>query len=371
MKIAFVSDAVYPFNKGGKEMRIYQLTKALVAQGCQVDVYTMRWWAGGDTYEHEGVTYHAISRLYPLYHGERRSIKQGVLFGLATLRMVKYDFDVLEVDSMPFFPLYAAKFVSLVRRRPFFATWHEVWGREYWQEYLKGVKGTIAYQVERYSVLMPNHIVTVSEHTTERLRTMLRYHAPVSTIPNGIDYKMIQPIRANKHVSDVIYTGRLLAHKNVNLLIDAMVIICKQRPKTRCYIVGGGPEQAALQQQVERLGLTKNVTLTGYLETSEEVFAYMKASRVFVSPSTREGFGITVLEAYACGLSIVTVNHRDNAAQYVAPKDRSIVCEPNAADIARAIQLQLQQPTQTVSHKVAAHYDWDKLASKLKEVYTS
>lgn len=352
-------------------MRIYQLSKALVAQGCTVDIYTMRWWDDGDIYQYEGVTYHAISRLYPLYHGERRSIKQGVLFGLATLRMVRYDFDILEVDSMPFFPLYAAKVVSLIKRRPFFATWHEVWGREYWQEYLKGIKGSIAYLIERYSISMPNHIVAVSGHTTDRLRGMLHYKAPLSVIPNGIDHVMIQPIRANKHASDVVFTGRLLAHKNVNLLVDAIAIIRKEQPDIRCYIVGGGPEQANLQQRVDRLGLGANVVLTGFLETSEEVFAYMKASRVFVLPSTREGFGITVLEAYACGLSIVTVRHRDNAAQYVAPKECSIVCEPTATDIAAAIRQQLQQPPRKVPHEAAARYDWGKLASDLKEVYAS
>src|SRR5260221_451937 len=203
--IAFVRDAVMPFHKGGKETRITYLTRLLAAAGSDVHIYTMKWCPTAGDYAADGVTYHALSKLYPLYNGERRSLKQAILFGLACLKLVKYDYDILEVDHMPGFPLYAARLVGLVHRRPFFATWHEVWGKPYWQEYLGTVKGTIGYWLERWSVYMPDHIIAVSPLTEQRLRQVLGYHGPVTTITNGIDRQHIADVLPASETSDVIY----------------------------------------------------------------------------------------------------------------------------------------------------------------------
>ncbi len=367
-KIAFVSDAVYPFNKGGKETRIFHLTTQLAMLGYDVHIYTMQWWVGSNDYIYEGVTYHAISRFHQLYAGDRRSIKQGVLFGLACLKLVSYDFDILDVDHMPFIPLYSVKLVSILKRRPLFATWHEVWGKRYWQEYLGNFLGLIAYYIEKFSIFLPDHIIAVSSHTEQRLIDMLHYKGPLSVITNGIDYKNILPIPPAKQSSDVIYTGRLLAHKNVDLLIEAIALLRTRQPDIRCLIIGDGPERQRLEQLIQRKKLGKNVIMTGFLESPDNVFAYMKASKVFVLPSRREGFGITVLEAYACGLSIVTVSHPDNAAQYIAPKDASLVCDLTSKAIANSISTQLAKHTVAINRS-GDRYDWRTLALSLKAVY--
>jgi glycosyltransferase involved in cell wall biosynthesis len=371
LKLAVVSDSVPPFFKGGKETRIYHLTHELSRLGCDVHIYTMHWWKDDGDYEEDGITYHAISKLYPLYAGERRSIKEGLLFGLACLKLWKYDTDMYEVDHMPFFPLFSVKLISLLKRKPMFAIWHEVWGKKYWQEYLGGISGTIAYLIERASVHMPSHIVAVSDHTAGRLRSELHYKGPLSMVTNGINTDDIQPIKAAKRRSDVVYTGRLLAHKNVDLLIEAIAILKQTQPKISCLIIGEGPEKARLEKLIVDLNVSDNVSMLGYVESSADVFGLMKSSRVFVLPSVREGFGITVLEAYACGLSIVTVDHRDNAAQYVAPKDCSIVCSTTAADIASSISTLLQRQTASAAGHDASVYDWKVLGQRLKGIYSS
>ncbi len=50
------------------------------------------------------------------------------------------------------------------------------------------------------------------------------------------------------------------------------------------------------------------------MENYDDLIGYMKSSKVFVLPSTREGFGIVVIEANACGLPVVVVDHEMNAA---------------------------------------------------------
>ncbi|MEM2276636.1 MAG: glycosyltransferase [Thermoproteota archaeon] len=68
-----------------------------------------------------------------------------------------------------------------------------------------------------------------------------------------------------------------------------------------------------MERLVEKLGLEKNIVFKGFLEDHDEVISYMKASKVFVLPSSREGFGIAALEANACGIPVITVKHDRNA----------------------------------------------------------
>src|SRR5690242_17399471 len=81
-KIAIVSDAVYPFNKGGKEKRMYDVSTRLAARGHDVTIYCMKWWEGEDEIIRDGVRLSAISPHYPLYAGGRRSIKEAIFFSL-------------------------------------------------------------------------------------------------------------------------------------------------------------------------------------------------------------------------------------------------------------------------------------------------
>src|ERR1700733_13296072 len=102
-RFAFVSDAVWPWNTGGKERRLWEITRRLARDGHDVHIYTMKWWDGPRSVDADGGPLHAIMAKRPLYHGERRSMLEAVLFGLATLKLLVVPFDVVDVDHMPFF----------------------------------------------------------------------------------------------------------------------------------------------------------------------------------------------------------------------------------------------------------------------------
>lgn len=371
LTIALVSDSVLPFHNGGKEARIDHLSKALVALGHDVHIYTMKWWKEPrKTYTQDGITFHAISKLYPLYVNERRSFKEGILFGLAALRMIRYKYDVLEADHMPYFPLFSIKLVSLLKRKPFFATWHEAVGLKSWQSYIGKPAGTVAYIIEHLAVRMPNHLITVSERTHELVGSQLGFTGKKTLVQNGIDYPTIASAPIAKQKSDIVYAGRLVHHKHVDTLIRAVARLRETQPTIRATIIGTGPDFDRLQKLIVKLGLEKNITMTGRLEHASDVFSHMKASKVFVSPSTREGFGITILEAYACGLPVVTVNHHDNAAQYLVQPDTGIVCDLSPKALADSIHTLLAQKKQLKAAN-AEKFDWSHSVSELLKAYSS
>lgn len=371
LTIALVSDSVLPFHNGGKEARIDHLSKALVALGHDVHIYTMKWWDGpAKTYKQDGIIFHAISRLYPMYANERRSFKEGIMFGLAALKMIRYKYDVLEADHMPYFPLFSIKLVSLLKRKPFFATWHEAVGMKAWQSYIGKSAGTVAYIIEHLAVRMPNHLITVSERTHELVTSELGFTGKKTLVQNGIDYHTIAAAPAAKKKSDIVYAGRLVKHKHVDTLIRAVARLKESNPKIRATIIGTGPDFDRLQKLIAKLDLQKNITMTGRLEHSSDVFSHMKASKVFVSPSTREGFGITVLEAYACGLPVVTVNHKDNAAQYLVSSDTGIVCDLSPKALASSIDTILRAKKE-LNASDAEKFDWAHSVDALIKAYTS
>lgn len=371
MKIALVSDAVYPYHKGGKERRIHELSIRMAEMGHDVHIYCMKWWKKKENVIKEhNITLHAISPHYPLYHGKRRSIKQGVLFGLHCLNLIKEDWDVIEVDHMPYFPLFFTKIVCLLKGKKMFATWHEVWGRDYWVKYL-GKLGFISAFIEWLTVWMPDTFISVSDHTTNRLVEMYRVpKKKIVTVPNGIHYSYIQSIPASPNTCDIFYAGRLLAHKNVRVLLDAIAILAKKNPTICAIIIGNGPERKHLHKQAEALGLEKNITFIDFLPHHQDLFAYMKSSRVFVLPSTREGFGMAVLEANACGIPAIVIDHPNNASKDLISRHNGAVIQLNAEQMADTITHFMKHPLDKEKMmRSSEKYRWSKLTKEVINAY--
>ncbi len=205
-RIAFVSDAIMPYNQGGKERRLYEISKRLVSDTCEVCIYTMKWWSGPKIINRDGVYLHAICKLRPLYRNGHRSIGQALLFGLATFKLLFAQFDVLDVDSMPFFPLFTARVVTWLKGKKLYATWHEVWGREYWREYLKGPSAFFGSTIERLAFKMPDVIISNSDHTTSRLCSV-GFTKEIVTVPLGVDLDAIYSAGIGENKSDVIFVG--------------------------------------------------------------------------------------------------------------------------------------------------------------------
>jgi glycosyltransferase involved in cell wall biosynthesis len=371
LTIAMVSDAIYPYNKGGKEKRIYEMSTRLAQMGHNVHIYTMHWWNGKENHRIEnGVHLHAISKLHPLYSGERRSIKEAIFFALSCFKLIKEDFDVIDVDHMPHMILFPLKIVTLLKGKQLHVTWNEVWGRKYWKEYL-GKLGTIAYIIEWLSARMPNKIIAVSEHTKNKLINDLKIKKEIIVVPNGIDLKEIQIVKAAKQKSDVIFAGRLLSHKNVDFLIQSIALMKKDFPNITCVVVGRGPEEMKLKKLTDLLDLQKNIIFYDFLAEHNDLYALMKASKVFAFPSTREGFGIVALEANASGLPVITTDHQDNATKDLINNGKNgYVVQLDEKKLAEKINnylssTQLPQPYT----KAAEGYDWSVLTRRIEEVY--
>ena len=373
MKIAFVSDSIYPYNKGGKETRSYELAKNLSKdKKIKVHFYTMKFWEGKDVIKKEGFWLHGISKAYPLYKNNKRDIKQGIMFGIASFKLFKEDFDIIDADHMVYFHLFPLRLITWIKRKKLIVTWHEVWGKKYWEEYM-GKKGIFGYILEKLASMLPNKIIAISEQTKQNLISKLKVNPKkIVVINNAIDIKSIEKIKPSKETSDVIFAGRLLSHKNVDTLIESISYLKKtdsNYKNIKCIIVGDGPEINNLKKLTKKLNLQDNILFKGFIEKHEDVLSLIKSSKVFVLPSTREGFGISVIEANACGIPVITVNGKNNASQYLIKNNiNGYVTEIHEKYIAKEISKALEK-TSWITKEYVKKYDWNNIIMKFKEVY--
>jgi glycosyltransferase involved in cell wall biosynthesis len=195
LKIAYVSDVIYPFVKGGAEKRIYDLSKRLVQNGNEVHIFGIKWWDGKAVIEKDGVFLHGVCNPVPLYTKGRRSIGEAVYFSCNLFwHLLKNDFDVVDCTQSPHLHYYVAKAVSLIKRFPVIITWHEAWRtNDYWKSYMGsiGIFGTI---VDIGTIKIADKIITSSSKAKDDLVSIGVSEEKINAVPNGIDFDLIQNI---------------------------------------------------------------------------------------------------------------------------------------------------------------------------------
>jgi glycosyltransferase involved in cell wall biosynthesis len=367
-KVAIVSDAIHPYHRGGKELRYHELTRRLATRA-DVHVYTMHWWNGPRVRREDGVTFHAISRLVPLYVKDRRSLRQAAAFGFACLRMIRYDFDVLEADHIPFLQVLVLRLITTVKRKRFVVTWHEVWGRSYWRQYL-GRLGFAAWLIESLAMRLPDHIIAASPQTAQRLRESLGDRIPISVAPNGIDLAAVAGAYPDSAPADIAVVGRLMTHKRIDMLLEAVALLHADGLPVTCRVIGDGPERTALHERANELGIAHAVEFRHDVSEQKDVYGLLKAAGACVFPSAREGFGIAVLEALACGMPVITTSAPDNLARHLVQRSiRGTVCEPSAAALAAAVKTVLAGPGSGDPEPWLREYGWDAMADRVAEAF--
>jgi glycosyltransferase involved in cell wall biosynthesis len=105
----------------------------------------------------------------------------------------------------------------------------------------------------------------------------------------------------------IIYLGRLVNWKAVDLLMEAFARVVKEIPNANLEILGDGEDRSKLEQQVRDLGIADKVEFAGYVKGGEGV-RRMRSADIFVLPSLRECGGVVMLEAMAVGLPVIGAN---------------------------------------------------------------
>ena len=371
-------DAIYPYNVGGADKRLWELARKLAENSKhEVHIYGMKWWQGPDTIVTNNVHLHGVCKVRELYNEDGvRSIKEALVFSLKVLLpLLKADYDVIDCNQFPYLPCFSGKIASIIKRKPLVITWLEVWD-VYWRSYLGTIGGSVGRMIERLTMRLPDGIVAISQKTRIDLikRGKVRPER-IEVIPVGIDLERIAKIAPARESTDVLFAGRLIHEKRVDLLLNAIAVAKKEIPTITCAIIGDGPERGLLEDLAVKLGVEENVSFTGFVD-QDGLTAYMKASKVFVLPSIREGFGLVIVEANACGLPVISIRHDMSAVRELVEDGVNgfLVNDISSREIAEAITKlvtdeALRERLAENGFAMAKKYGWSDISTKIIDTY--
>src|ERR1700730_3260891 len=156
--------------------------------------------------------------------------------------------------------------------------------------------------------------VTAPTNTALNLLYDHGLRAPAGVISNGIDLKKFTPGERNEQVLQrlnlpldrpiILHVNRLNYEKRVDVLLDAAA---KMKNNGHITLVGTGPAEADLREQVDRLNLTDRVSFLGYVRDAD-LLALRHSTEVFVIPSEADLQSLSTMEAMACGLPVIAAN---------------------------------------------------------------
>lgn len=230
------------------------------------------------------------------------------------------------------------------------------------------------YLFSRYKANVGNTFIAIS-HDTERYfrKTAKKYN--VRLLPNAIDYEKFHCDNSRQPSTKLrlINVGSLNTNKNQAFLINVAKILADKGVVFDLKLVGGGQDYVMLKQNIETLGLQENVSLCDNVDNVED---YLHESDVYVHSSLSEALGLTIIEAMAAGLPVVTLDGRGNRDLIVQGKNGYMVYEQNAEQFAdRILEIwndkQKYQEMSGFAQKFARQYDIKPYVDRLLELYKS
>jgi colanic acid/amylovoran biosynthesis glycosyltransferase len=121
----------------------------------------------------------------------------------------------------------------------------------------------------------------------------------------GVDPALFQRVQHDRPGRRLLYTGRLAVVKGLPIVLQALSRLKPLHPDVLLTVVGDGSDRTSLEQMTRDLGLAENVDFVGY-KSQAEVRQYMQNTDVFVLPSFAEGVPVSLMEAMAAGVPVVT-----------------------------------------------------------------
>ncbi len=288
---------------------------------------------------------------------------------LQRFRREPFDVVIDDINKIPFFtPLYV--------REPVVGIVHHLFGRSIFAE-ANPLVGSYVYLMERWALffyrLYRIPFFVVSRSTREEMQGRGFRSGDLHVVHNCVDHELHRPDASRRSGVPLIgYFGRLKKYKGVDQFIRAAALVRASHPELHLVIVGEGDDRPRLERMTVELGLQQIVTFTGYVPETRKV-ELLQEMWFGVTTSSKEGWGLTVLESNACGTPVIAsdvpglrdaVNNGETGLLYR---------HGDIEDLAGKIRMLLDDPVQRrrLSDNAivwAGGFNWDNAAEKTLEI---
>jgi glycosyltransferase involved in cell wall biosynthesis len=316
VRVCIVYDCLYPHTVGGAERWYRELALELAGTGHDVTYLTRKQWDADEGPDLPGVEVVAVSPGGPLYTDDgRRTIGPPLRFGLGVLKHLlrnRRSYDAVHLCSFPYFSLLATRLALAGTPARIGVDWFEVWTLDYWRGYLGRVGGRIGWAVQRLCARLTPQAFVFSNVHAERLRGE-GLRRPAVRLAGLYRGPLAPHAESGERAPLVVFAGRHIPEKRAELLPAAVAAARREFPELRGLVLGDGPERERVLAAIDAAGVADAVEAPGFVAV-EEVGAALSRATCMLLPSSREGYGMVVIEAAALGTPSVVVAGDDNAA---------------------------------------------------------
>lgn len=340
---------------GGAEIHLHEIFGRLAARGHEVTLLCSGWPGARPQAESSGLRIHRA--------GGRNT------FSLAAPRyyrrhLASTAWDVV-VEDLNKVPLFAPYWV----RRPLVLLVHHLFGATAFRE-ASAPFAAATWLLERPIPLAYRGLPAqaVSESTADDLVERGLRREDVRVIHNGVDLRFFSPDGRTERFAEptFLYVGRLKRYKRIDLALQAVALLRDRGLRARLLIAGRGDEEPRLRAQVEALGIGDRVGFEGFV-TEDRKRELLRAAWSTVLPSPKEGWGITNIEAAACGTPAVVADSPGLRESVVHGETGLMVPYGDAGKLADALGALAAAPAEVArlgagARRFAEGFSWERSA---------
>lgn len=345
---------------GGAEVHQHEIFKRLVARGHEVTLFCSSF-SGAPSEELidgirviRGGSRNLFNFLVPLRYWSR-------------FKGEPFDVVVDDINKIPFFtPLFVKK--------PLVGIVHHLFGHTIHLE--ASLPAAWYVRMSEYLSLKLYRrvpIAVVSESTRQEFLHHGFEKEHLFLVPNCVDQTRYRAHSSSDHLLPVVgHLGRLKKYKNVDHLLEAFEIVLKEIPEAKLVILGEGDARPALERFSRELGIQDAVRFTGQVSEEEKV-NLLNEMRLATACSIKEGWGLTVVEANACGVPVVASDVPGLRDSVIDEKTGLLYEYGNIEQLAQKILLllrddHLRQRLAAGALEWARSFDWERSADAMEEL---
>ena len=281
-------DRMHPL-AGGAEVHLHEILARLATRGHVITLLCSRFPGSAPREEYDNLL---VAR-----HGGRDTFNWSMP-GQVRRLLRETAFDVV-IDDINKIPLATPTYVRL----PILAVVHHLFGRAIFRE-VNPLSASYVFLMESRMPRLYRRtpVMAVSESTKDDLARRGLEPQTIAVVHNGIDPSIYRadPGLPKGETPVIAYVGRLKKYKSIDHLLAAVRTLRDRFPALRLYIVGAGDDEPRLRRLAAQLAVADRVTFTGFAAAEEKV-GVMRRAWTVVCPSLKEGWGLTNIEANACG----------------------------------------------------------------------
>lgn len=345
---------------GGAETHLHEIFGRLATRGHSVTALVSGWRGCEPRAELDGIQVHRTGRRYTFSVAAPRYFRRH-------LAGEPFDVVVEDLNKVPLFTPYWAGAPTVLLAHHLF--------------------GTTAFQAGPFPVAMATWwlerpvpylyrrlpVVAVSESTKDDLVRRGLDPDWIEVIPNGIDLDRFTPAPQTKTVSpSLVYVGRLKEYKRVDLVIDAVGRLAERGVDVDLDVAGKGDRMAALQAQARKAGLDDRVRFQGFV-TEGEKLDLLRRAWIHVLTSPKEGWGISSIEAAACGTPTVASDAPGLRESVIDGETGLLVPHGDVEALTSALERLIRDPELRArmgaeARDFARRFSWDASADDFERV---